>query len=92
MRNVLLAVILMTGLAVTADAQRPNFPPKPIQEVSAKTVVASNGSITVFKGDVTITIPGAVVYADEATIDATTNQVDLRGNVRMMLTPTPVSK
>jgi lipopolysaccharide assembly outer membrane protein LptD (OstA) len=55
--------------------------------VTAKTAESSNGSITLFKGDVTITIPGAVVYADEATINTTTNQVELRGNVHMTLTP-----
>lgn len=87
MRNVLLATIVVLGLAVTADAQRHNFLPKPIQEVTAKTAESSNGSITLFKGDVTITIPGAVVYADEATINTTTNQVELRGNVHMTLTP-----
>jgi lipopolysaccharide assembly outer membrane protein LptD (OstA) len=90
MRKALLAAIVMLGLAVTADAHRQM--PKPIQNVTAKTAVSSNASITLFKGDVTITIPGAVVYADEATIDATTNQVDLRGNVRMRLTPAPISK
>lgn len=88
MRKVLLAVIALFGLAVTADAQRPNFPPTPIQKVTAQTAVTSNGSIVLFKGDVRITIPGAIVFADEATINATTSQVDLRGNVRMTLIPT----
>jgi lipopolysaccharide assembly outer membrane protein LptD (OstA) len=93
MRKVFLAVIVLSGLAVTAGAQRPSFLPSPIQEATAKTMVSSNSSVTLFKGAVTITIPGAVVYADEATIDAATNQVDLRGNVRMKLTPAPpVSK
>jgi lipopolysaccharide assembly outer membrane protein LptD (OstA) len=93
MRKVFLALIVLFGLAVTADAQRPNFPPAPIQEVTAKTAVSSKESVTLFKGDVAITIPGAVVYADEATIDAKTNQVELRGNVRMKLTPqAPASK
>jgi lipopolysaccharide assembly outer membrane protein LptD (OstA) len=93
MRKVFLGLIVLLALAVTADAQRPNLPPAPIQEVTAKTAVSSNGSITLLKGDVAVTIPGAVVYADEATIDATTNQVALRGNVRMKLTPqAPASK
>jgi hypothetical protein len=92
MRRVLLAVIVMLGLAVTTDARRQSFMLKPIQEITAKTAVSSNGSITQFKGDVTITLPGAVIYADEATIDATTNQVEFRGNVRMRLTPAPISK
>jgi lipopolysaccharide assembly outer membrane protein LptD (OstA) len=83
---------MSTCEAVTADARRQHFMPKPIQEITAKTAVSSNGSITQFKGDVTITIPGAVIYADEATMDATSNQVDLRGNVRMRLTPAPISK
>jgi lipopolysaccharide assembly outer membrane protein LptD (OstA) len=87
MRKVFLALIVLLALAVSADAQRPNLLPAPIQEVTAKTAVSSNGSITLLKGDVAITIPGAVVYADEATIDAKTNQVELRGNVRMNLTP-----
>ena len=93
MRKLFLGLIVLLALAVTADAQRPNLPPAPIQEVTAKTAVSSNGSITLLKGDVAITIPGAVVYADEATIDANTNQVALRGNVRMKLTPqAPASK
>jgi lipopolysaccharide assembly outer membrane protein LptD (OstA) len=87
MRKVFLALIVSLGLAVTADAQRPNSSPAPIQQVTAKTAVSSNASITLLKGEVAITIPGAVVYADEATIDAKTNQVELRGNVRMKLTP-----
>jgi lipopolysaccharide assembly outer membrane protein LptD (OstA) len=85
MRKVLLAVIAMFGLAVTADAQRPKLLPKPIQDITATTVTSSNPSITLFKGNVTITLPDAIVSADEATINATTNRIDLRGNVHMTL-------
>jgi hypothetical protein len=87
MRKAVLAAIVMLGLAVPAGAQRPNFPPKPIQEIKATTMVSPNASITRLQGDVAITLPAAVVFASEATIDATTNQVDLRGKVRMTLAP-----
>jgi lipopolysaccharide assembly outer membrane protein LptD (OstA) len=84
-KRMLLAAIVALGLTVTVGAQHPSFP-KPIQEVAAKTAVTSNGSITQWRGDVTIRIPGAVILADEATIDAATNRVDLRGSVRLRMT------
>jgi lipopolysaccharide assembly outer membrane protein LptD (OstA) len=87
MRKVLLPAIVLLGLGMTGSAQDKTITPKPIQAVTAKTMVSSNGSITLLKGDVSITIPGAVIFADEATIDATTNQVELRGKVHMTLTP-----
>ena len=44
------------------------------------------GTVTEMSGNVTITINGVTVTADEATFDKSTQEVSLRGNVRMKLT------
>jgi lipopolysaccharide assembly outer membrane protein LptD (OstA) len=86
----LLAAIVVLGCAVTADAQRRPFPDS-IREVTATRMKTIGSGVTWFKGSVTIVIAGAVVSADEATITLATNEIELRGNVHMTLTPAPTS-
>ena len=86
MRKILFAAAaVVLGLGVSAAAQLRLFP-KPIQEVTAATM-KSNGAVTQLSGRVRIVIDGAVVSADEATLNTTTNEVELKGNVRLTLSP-----
>ena len=99
MRSALLAVFIL-GFAVLGDAQtRPlsaggtltvdQTTPKIF---SAKQQETTNGGQTyLMRGDVRIQIGEADIRADEAEMDASTREIKLRGNVRLLLSPAPLS-
>jgi lipopolysaccharide assembly outer membrane protein LptD (OstA) len=84
----ILLVVLVLGLAgsVFAQTSMKNRDSSPLLVTSA-TTMQQDGSGMRMMGSVSFTFPDRVVVtADEAFVNPTTKEIELRGNVRMKLT------
>jgi lipopolysaccharide assembly outer membrane protein LptD (OstA) len=86
-KGLIIGLLAVFGFAMTSDAQAPVKPRNMI--VKAKSAKARTSDATLFTGNVSISISGAVVTADEAVVDRTGNEVQLQGNVRLRLIEPP---
>ena len=90
MRRILTALMLL-GLTATIVAQTPKAPvPQTSTWPSLKMMSFSGpmkvtGTVTEVSGNVTILTNGIQITADEVTMDSSTQEMSLRGNVRVKL-------
>jgi len=82
MRRISTALMLI-GLTATVVAQTPQTRTDAMTMEGGR--IVANGTVMELSGGVKFTINGVQVTADEATMDRRTQEVTLRGNVRMKL-------
>ena len=85
----MIGVVAVFGIVTLAHAQTD----APAVRLVADTLGGAQGRGTELKGAIELTLPdGARITADEADVDPSSGSLELRGNVRVTLSPTAFPK